>query len=223
MYLVLLFLFSVISSTTSYTGKFIFHLPHASSKPELILISGCTGTGKSTFGMTLALNRGIVRCISTDSVRQVLRSFSNNTAVHRSSYGGVGDPVLQWRECCSVLDSSIENLVQDSIARGSSLVLEGVHIVPSNHLLDRWTEAGGVAIGIVLSINDPEAHKNLIFSRGEASKKGADHQIKALERIRTIQEEMIRLGKENNWLQIERKIEPDPIDVIHSTLERKIR
>lgn len=43
--------------------------------PRLILISGCPGTGKSTFGMSLALEQGILKCISTDTVRAVMRSY----------------------------------------------------------------------------------------------------------------------------------------------------
>ena len=58
--------------------------------PKLILISGGPGTGKSTFGMSLALEQGILKCISTDTVRAVMRSYvpeSISPPLHRSSYG----------------------------------------------------------------------------------------------------------------------------------------
>lgn len=58
--------------------------------PKLILIAGCPGTGKSTFGMSLALEQGILKCISTDTVRAVMRSYvpeSISPPLHRSSYG----------------------------------------------------------------------------------------------------------------------------------------
>jgi len=58
--------------------------------PKLILITGCPGTGKSTFGMSLALEQGILKCISTDTVRAVMRSYvpeSISPPLHRSSYG----------------------------------------------------------------------------------------------------------------------------------------
>jgi hypothetical protein len=60
------------------------------SPPKLILIGGCPGTGKSTFGMSLALEQGILKCISTDTVRAVMRSYvpeSISPPLHRSSYG----------------------------------------------------------------------------------------------------------------------------------------
>ena len=104
---------------------------------KLILISGCTGTGKSTFGMSLALEQGILKCISTDTVRAVMRSYIPDyicPALHRSSYeppkdsekGIDDDPVKCWKATCNVLEPSVEGLVEDAIRRGSSLVLEGV-------------------------------------------------------------------------------------------------
>mmetsp|Transcript_25069 Transcript_25069/g.54204 ORF Transcript_25069/g.54204 Transcript_25069/m.54204 type:complete len:174 (-) Transcript_25069:949-1470(-) len=63
---------------------------HGKEPPKLILISGCPGTGKSTFGMSLALEQGILKCISTDTVRAVMRSYvpgSISPPLHRSSYG----------------------------------------------------------------------------------------------------------------------------------------
>ena len=111
-----------------------FGTPNLSDKPKLILISGSPGTGKSTFGMAVALDQGILKCVSTDTVRQVMRSFvaaEVSPALHRSSYAGAfegDDPVRSWRETCTVLSASVEALVDDSIARGVSLVVEGVHV-----------------------------------------------------------------------------------------------
>ena len=55
------------------TGKtlrsFVFS-PKQNTKPQLVLIAGCTGTGKSTFGMSVALNQNILKCISTDTIRE---------------------------------------------------------------------------------------------------------------------------------------------------------
>jgi hypothetical protein len=65
-------------------------LKDGKTPPKLILIAGCPGTGKSTFGMSLALEQGILKCISTDTVRAVMRSYvpeSISPPLHRSSYG----------------------------------------------------------------------------------------------------------------------------------------
>jgi hypothetical protein len=153
--------------------------------------------GKSTFGMSVALSQGILKCISTDSAREVMRSYDDNPILHRSSYEGEGDPVADWKDSCAVLGTSIDALVADALKRGDlyiyiyvyiyiymyifmytciyifvcnsyvihmyeyaytftyiyihigvSLVLEGVHIIPSNVLIHKWRASGGVALGV---------------------------------------------------------------------------
>jgi len=171
--------------------------------------------------MQTALSQGILKCVSTDTVRTVMRSFvsqETNPALHRSSYDGDGDAVLEWRECCSALEGSIDALVCDAIHRGVGLVLEGVHLVPSKTLIDKWREAGGVAVGVVLKISDEESHEALINQRGEITKKGEERKIRSFHRIRAIQDEMIRLAKESKWLLIEQKLQPEPVEIVASML-----
>lgn len=202
----------------TFAVKSFFHLPKEKNPPQLVLISGCTGTGKSTFGMSVALDQGILRCISTDSIRQVMRAYSSDAALHRSSYAGDGDPLVQWRECCVALEMSIEGLIRDAIRRGMSMVLEGVHLFPSNSLLELWRSNGGVGIGCLLIIRDAEAHRQLIVKRGEATGKGAEAQLKSFDRIRLIQAEMVRQAEKSGWLQVEQRLEPGPLEQIDKIL-----
>jgi 2-phosphoglycerate kinase len=122
-------------------------------------------------------------------------------------------------QCCHVLEGSVDALVSDAIKRGVSIVLEGVHIIPSNLLIDRWRASGGVALGCLLTIKDAEAHRSLIFHRGEITRKGEEKKMRMFSRIRTIQDEMIKLATENDWLMIEQKLEPDPIEIVTSLLD----
>ena len=168
--------------------------------------------------MEVAISQGILKCISTDSIRQIMRTYVSDPALHRSSYSGDGDPIKMWMECSEVLQESIDGLVDDAIKRGTSLILEGVHVIPSQKIIRKWTDSGGVATGCVLTITDPTAHKEVLARRGEMTRKGAEQQMKAFARIRFIQEEMIRLAKLNNWIIIEQKLEIDPIDQITASL-----
>jgi len=189
--------------------------------PSLVLISGCTGTGKSTFGMEVAISQGILKCISTDTIRQVQRGYDTRPAVHRSSFEGDGDPVQNWLECCEVLQKGIDGIVLDSLRRGVSLVLEGVHIVPDRKLIDQWTAGGGVAVGCVLTIPDREIHKEVIFRRGVKTTKGAEAQLNKLNRIRAIHDEMSRRGTQVGWLNIEQKpqLAPKPLEILTERLK----
>ena len=211
------------ANTTS--RSFLFS-PKANAKPQLILIAGCTGTGKSTFGMQVALSQSILRCVSTDTIREVTRTntLEPQPALMRSSYEGDGDPVEDWNDSCQVLSAGIDATVRDAMKRGTSLVLEGVHIQPSNNLIDAWRAQGGTALGVLLMIKDAEAHRSLIFRRGEVTKKGEEKKIKAFARIRKIQDAMFKAAVVNDLLLIEQKLAPDPIEIVTSLLadEEKI-
>jgi len=191
------------------------------NKPSLILISGCTGTGKSTFGMEVAIQKGILKCISTDTIRQTLRTTESTPALHRSSFQGDGDPLKDWKETCIVLDKAIDSIVFDCLRRGTSLVLEGVHIIPDKRLIQAWNDQGGFAVGAVLTIPDPETHRKVIFRRGEQTGKGAEAQIEKFNRIRAIHDEMLHLGKVNDWLLIEQRplLAPNPLMILNEFIE----
>ena len=224
--LVLIALLSTAQAFGVSARSFIYSPAKQAAKPKLILISGCPGTGKSTFGMSVSLDQGILKCISTDTVRAVMRSFVPeriSPALHRSSYAAVGeddDPVRSWRETCTVLETSVAGLVDDAINRGVSLVVEGVHVVPSQELIEKWEASGGVALGCLLTVRDPETHKSLLLRRGFITGKGSPEQkkIKSYDRVRLIQDEMIRLATESKWLMIEQKVEPDPLEIVASKL-----
>ncbi|KAL7545150.1 hypothetical protein ACHAWF_008504, partial [Thalassiosira exigua] len=227
----------VLRSDTSLRAKSIkqrlsFNSPppltNGKEPPKLILISGCPGTGKSTFGMSLALEQGILKCISTDTVRAVMRSYvpeSISPPLHRSSYAlssedGTDNPVKSWMETCKVLDSSVEGLVDDAIQRGVSLVLEGVSIAPSRKWIDKFTAAGGTACGVLLVVSNEQTHKSLLLKRGfMTGNKGAEEKkLKSFDRVRLIQDEMIKSAKESGWVLIEQRVDPDPLDVVADEL-----
>ena len=210
---------SLPPSQVKASRSFLFQ-PKVNQKPQLILIAGCTGTGKSTFGMEVALSQSILKCVSTDTVREVARRLTAepSPALMRSSYDGEGDPVVDWNDCCSAISAGVDALVKDAMKRGTSLVLEGVHIQPNNDLINTWRAQGGTAIGVLLLIKDAEAHKNLIFKRGEVTKKGEEKKINAFARIRKIQDAMFKAAVANDWLLIEQKLEPDPIDIVTTML-----
>lgn len=195
--------------------------------PKLILVAGCSGTGKSTFGMSLALDQGILKCISTDTVRSVMRSFIDENispALHRSSYAcaeddGSDDPVKSWRETCTVLRDSLDGLVDEMIQRRVSLVVEGVHLVPSNALIEKWQRHGGVALGVLLYVPDERSHRDLLVKRGLSTGKREDDKLQHFYRIRAIQEEMFRLADQAGWLMIKQDLHPDPLDLVASHLD----
>ena len=152
-------------------------------------------------------------------MRQVKRTCDvGHPALHRSSYEGNEDPVVNWKESCDILQDCIDATVNDCLRRGVSLVLEGVHIVPCKDIIKKWVDGGGVGLGIVLSIDDEEVHKRLIHGRGYLTGRGAETQLRSYHRIRAIQAEMVRLGQEQNWEIINEKTK-DPFAIVTEIID----
>lgn len=153
--------------------------------------------------MSMAISKGIMKCVSTDTIRTIMRLCNENkslSALHRSSFEGHGsDAVADWHASATVLSKGIDAVIDDAIYRRSSLVIEGVHLIPGTEILAKWSRAGGVGAGIVLHISDPQLHMKLLRARGEKSGKGSDRYLKGFDRIRTIQEELKRLGSVHGW------------------------
>jgi hypothetical protein len=112
----LLLLFLLLTSlpnahgqSQSTTRSFLF-APKQNVKPQLILIGGCTGTGKSTFGMSVALSQSILKCVSTDVIREISRNTVDvkPDALMRSSYQGNGEPVADWRATCEAVEIGVQ-------------------------------------------------------------------------------------------------------------------
>lgn len=192
--------------------------------PQLILISGCTGAGKSTFGVALAAKLGISRVVSTDSVRSILRSALSETAhpaLYRSSYGegDTSNIISNWKECCEVLQPAIISLLDDSLLRGTSLILEGVHIVPQSTLLDRWKIDGGRAVGCLLTVSEETAHRKLLMERATTTQSiTAPNQLRHFDRIRDIQTEMIRLAEGVDWKKLNQYEITRPMNLVNEFL-----
>ena len=59
----------------------------ADRAPRLLVIAGATGTGKSTASVQLAAQNNFARLLSTDAVREIMRSCDGErtqSALHRS-------------------------------------------------------------------------------------------------------------------------------------------
>ena len=118
--------------------------------PRLVLIAGATGTGKSRLAHMVAHEMGFSRCVSTDTIREVLRvgrSPNDSPELHRSSYshGATGDPVNDWLDACEPIRSGISAVIDRARSQGVDLVLEGVHLIPQSNWIREWRESGGRA------------------------------------------------------------------------------
>jgi 2-phosphoglycerate kinase len=186
--------------------------------PTLLVLAGTSGVGKSSTARNLVHERNVTRTISTDAIREVLRTTDPERtlpALHRSSFslGSAGDPVLDWLETCDVLEQGVRATMDRARREGVDLLIEGVHLVPSSRLLQRWREEGGIAVGVVLRVEDEARHRAMLREREEASWRRADRYIASLDRIRAIQDGLVDRAKVAGWpvIDVDRVNEVDRI------------
>ena len=176
--------------------------------PKLVLIAGATGVGKSTISIDVARKLKFSRCISTDSIREILRTVSTqkeNPNLFKSSFskGETGNPLNDWKDSCDPINPGIKATIQRARREGIDLILEGVHIVPSNEFLREWTNEGGIAVGVVLHVKNKHKHLELIEEREKNSWRTAQRYIESFDRIREIQEGILESAIPYSWNSID--------------------
>lgn len=172
--------------------------------PLIILLGGPTGVGKSTIATQLATRLGITRVVSTDAVRQVLRSaFTEEMfpTLYASSFEA-GDAVRQpiphsgdrliigFREQAAVVAVGAQALIDRSIAEGTDIIIEGAHLVPG--FLEGVESEDAVIVPLLVTIQDEELHRSHFYLRSrEPRGRSGDRYLAAFKKIRLIQKYMI--------------------------------
>jgi 2-phosphoglycerate kinase len=192
------------------------------SRPRLLIIAGSSGVGKSTISARAASSLGFSKSASTDTIREALRTqfdAEQVPALHRSSFESAGNGAIEdWHATVAVLSEAIQAVVSRAASKHSDLILEGVHIIPSSGILEGWRESGGVASGVLLYVEDEDAHRQFIRTREKHNDRGLGHYLDNLDRIRAIQEEMLAKADESGWFVLDASI-GDPIGQIGDSFE----
>jgi 2-phosphoglycerate kinase len=170
--------------------------------PLIVMLGGATGVGKSTLATQLAARLGITRVISTDAIREVLRSalprelmpelhassFSADTAV-RAPLPKAADPVIVgFQEQVAAVAVGIKALIARAIEEGTDMIVEGAHVVPG--FLEGWEEEfkEAVLVPIVITVSDPALHASHFHMRAlESRTRPVERYVSALDNIRKIQ------------------------------------
>ena len=176
-------------------------------RPVIILLGGAAGVGKTSLALEVAHRLGIGRVHSTDSVRQIMRIMLSRElvpAIHGSSYDAwrlfppdsLGeDPVIEgFRAQAATVSVGIRGSVDRAISENTSLVMDGVSIVPGMLDVAGWADQADV-IFLVVATLDEEAFKNRFSARGVHQKQRAPHRyLENLDAILRIQEHFLELA-----------------------------
>jgi len=169
--------------------------------PLVILIGGGTGVGKSTVATQLAARLGIVRLISTDSIREVMKgTFSEEflPTLYTSSFDAAdvvkaklspGDDavVVGFRDQVWAVRVGIHALIERAVTESTDVVIEGAHIVPG--FLDPEAFAGkAVIVPLVLQVDDEDLHRSHFYVRAHDSRaRPVERYLAHFDNIRKIQ------------------------------------
>jgi 2-phosphoglycerate kinase len=173
--------------------------------PLIVLIGGATGVGKSTIATQLATRLGITRVVSTDAVREVLRSaftkemfptlytssFEADHAVRQPIPHSGDRLIIGFREQAAAVAVGAQSLIDRAISEGTDLILEGAHLVPG-FLEKVETSENAIVVPVLVVIDDEELHRNHFYQRGlEGGRRPKERYLKGFKKIRRIQRYML--------------------------------
>jgi 2-phosphoglycerate kinase len=178
--------------------------------PVIVLLGGVPGVGKSTVATMVAARLGITRVISTDTVREVMRSMTSENLVptlYVSSFKA-GDVISQdlpnpqrtligYREQVRAISAAIDAIIGRSIIEGTNLIVEGTHIVPGSVRESHRGDA--VVVEALLSVSDPQIHRSHFEARdANGGARTAARYIEDLDAIRRIDSHLVEQAQKHD-------------------------
>jgi 2-phosphoglycerate kinase len=181
--------------------------------PLVVLIGGATGVGKSTIATQLAARLGIVRVIPTDAVREVMRAmFSGEMmpTLYTSSFEAAGalreppgrpaDPVIVgFREQTAAVAVGIRALIERAAVEGTSVIIEGAHVVPGFLDVGMFAERV-VPVPLVVTVDDEELHRSHFAARSaDSPSRPFERYLDNFENIRRVQRYIKSQALSHGW------------------------
>lgn len=167
--------------------------------PLVLLIGGATGVGKSTIATQLAARLGIVRVVATDAIREVMRalfsrelmptlhtsSFEADTALREPPARSADPLIVGFREQTTAVTVGISALIERAAVEGTSVVIEGAHVVPGFFELEPWADRV-LAVPVIITVDDVDVHRSHFSARDATGRPGQRYE-EGFDKIRRLQ------------------------------------
>jgi len=191
------------------------------TKNPIIVMSGGTGVGTSTYALELAKHLDIHNITSSDSIREAFRSQYNKEfymALFSSTYlvGQTENYAQKPRDVqkseilrgfktqARAVSTGIYGVVKRALNENIPTIVEGVHIVPGEIEENGfYHEHGTRFIECCIAINEPSSHKARFQSREEsAPERSMQKYLDNFREIRWIHEYLLKKTEDVNNVKV---------------------
>ena len=210
-------------------------------EPLILLIGGATGIGKSTIALNLAARLAISHIVGTDTIREVMRKVLSSELVpslHSSSYAAhesmkeyvspiYNKTIVAFEEQARLVVSGIESVISRALTEGISIIVDGVHILPS--IMDPNLLKSPNIIPVFLHLSNKEDHMMRFHERAKTKvmRKPLEDYLSHFDGIRTIQEHLSEQARLHNIPLIENILIENTIrqilDIVFERIEMLIK
>ncbi|MDP8932019.1 MAG: zeta toxin family protein [Actinomycetota bacterium] len=218
------------------------------NRPLFVLVGGATGVGKSTVAEGLARRLGIVRVVSTDVIREVLRAALDldnrpslavstfeagelkgirereeaTAQVGADGFAAASDAVVAgFQQQVKVVASGIQALMRRALVEATDMIVEGVHLVPG--VIDLPHEREAITVPIVVGVEDVDAHQSYHVARSHGTpSRPPERYLNRFDEIRRIQAEVVRRAQEHGVPTVYAKTPDTTIDAALAIINKAL-
>lgn len=196
--------------------------------PLVVLLSGTSGTGKSTLAFLLAERLGVSRVVTSDAVRHQMLTepdLPGREALAMSTYEafearGTDGYMDQARPVAGRIARVLSRLVRD----GRSAIVEGVHL-HTEFCVEQMRRAGALVVPFCVHISNREKHRERFAVRAKHMTLDPAHNryVKHFDSIRAIQDALVTGAERRLLPRIDNTNVDRSVVAVHSVIVRCMR
>jgi 2-phosphoglycerate kinase len=182
------------------------HYQNEDDRPIIVLLGGTSGVGKSSLALEVARRLSIGRVLSTDSVRDVMRVMVSDDlmpTLHVSSFEAHTrlvhepseplDPVIEgFLEQTRTVSVGVRAVIERAVIEGTSLVLDGVSLVPGFLDLEEWSQRAHVFYLLAADVDRESLHDHLMARADGPGTRASERYVRNFQEIFRIQEDLLQ-------------------------------
>lgn len=186
-----------------------WHQFRQSGRPLILLLGGVTGSGKSTIATELNFRLDVARTQSTDMIREIIRSYitlevaptlqyssfeawRGLPAVDSKGRRATDNPVVTgFLSQLSVVKPAVDAAIARAVQEQEHLILEGVHVVPSELELESASQSG-IVLPVMIATTDKKVLRSRLKRRGrDKNRRGAKRYVDHVDEIWELQSHLL--------------------------------